>query len=320
MRFLHNPVSWGIGALATVTALALVAALLYVSPPGQQVVYFDTNDAASIRPGDQVRIAGINVGKVKNLELQADHVRVRADIDGSAFVGDKSQIEVRMLTVVGGYYVNLISLGDQPLDGNVIPMEHATMPYSLIRTLTDATEISDKVQAPPVNQVLNEMQHGLQGTNLETLTAVLDAGNSLMSMVERQRGQVTQVLDMSDEYIESLKNYREELRQIVAKISILEQTLSLYSEGFGGALFGLGKVLQGLRPVGIFYDNHRDEFLKKVRDWQAKGRLFVERNGMLVRNLHRLQDKIQRVLNTQNSQTPEFLATDLCIPMPGSPC
>ena len=49
---------------------ALVAGWLYVSPPRQNTVMFYTQDAASLRPGDQVRIAGVIVGKVNDLALE----------------------------------------------------------------------------------------------------------------------------------------------------------------------------------------------------------------------------------------------------------
>ena len=105
MKVLRNPTLWGASALAVVAVVALMAGLLYISPPGQKTFTFYTEDAASIHPGDQVRIAGIHVGKVKDLSLESDRVRVRAQVDDNAFVGDQSQVEVRMLTVVGGYYV-----------------------------------------------------------------------------------------------------------------------------------------------------------------------------------------------------------------------
>ncbi|ETB30562.1 mammalian cell entry protein, partial [Mycobacterium avium subsp. hominissuis 10-5606] len=125
-----------------VVVVGLAVGWLYVNPPNQQLVTFETDDAISVHPGDTVRIAGIVVGKVKDLAIEPHHVRVRASVDREAFVGDQSQVQVRMLTVVGGYYVTIISLGDAPLGSRPIPKERVTMPYSLIRTLTDSTKIT----------------------------------------------------------------------------------------------------------------------------------------------------------------------------------
>ena len=319
LKLLRHPTLWGAAALALTTAVALVAAWLYISPPGQETVTFYTDDAASIHPGDQVRIAGIAVGKVKDLTLESNRVRVRARVDGYAFVGDQSQVEVRMLTVVGGYYVNIVSLGDTPLGTKSIPLERVRMPYSLVQTLADATKITDKVNAKPLKESLDQLQQGLTGTNVESLSAIIDAGNSLMSTIEKQRGQVTAILDLSDEYIRALSNFGDGLRQLVRKTSIAEQALVLYGEQFGEGIKAFGGVLDQLSPVAYFYMNHRDKFLEKARDWLERARMWAEHNGVIVRGLREVRNKIERVLDAQNAP-PELLATDLCIPVPGSPC
>ncbi len=318
-QLLRSPTLWGVGGLALLAVAALTMSLLYISPPGEKIVTFYTEDAASIGTGDQVRIAGITVGKVKDLALNDNRVRVRAQVNADAFVGDQSQVEVRMLTVVGGYYVNLVSLGDNPLGTKPIPVERVTMPYNLMRILADTPKVTDNVNPVPIKQALDEMQQAFTGPNIESLGAMVDAGNSVMSTVEKQRGQVSAILSMSDEYIEALSKYRDGLRHLVRKASILEQTLIIYGEGFGGALKGIADVFDALAPVGNFYENHREDFLEKIRNWQEKARYWVERNGVIVRAIHLIRTKIERVLNAQNAP-PELLATDLCIPIPGSAC
>ena len=214
------PRAWAVCALVMATVVALVAAMLYIHPPGQKIVTFFTQDAASIRPGDQVaRSAGVNVGKVDGLSLDSNQVRVRVGVDDYAFVGNQSQVQVRMLTVVGGYYVNLVSLGDRPLGSTPISAERVTMPYSLIKTLADATKITDNVDAKPISESLNQVAQGLSGTNVESITAVVDAGNSLISTMDKQRGQVSAILNMSDEYIRSLSDFGGELKEMVRKAS-----------------------------------------------------------------------------------------------------
>lgn len=319
MNVLRNPKVLGSAAVAIVTALAIVAAMVYVSPPGNKIITFFTDDASSISPGLNVRIAGITVGQVKDLSIEPDEVRVRASVKGDAFVGDQSTVQVRMLTVVGGYYVSLESLGERPLGDRPIPKERVVLPYSLVRTLTDATKITDRVETAPINQSLNEVQQGLTGTNIETISSIVDAGKTMTDTLERQRGQLTQILDMSDEYIAQLSNYRGRLQELIEKVSILEQTLVLYGKGFAGALQGMGQVLQGIGPLGTFYMNHRDEFLEKIIRWQQIVRTWADRNGLIVRILKRTRTRLDDALDRQNSP-PELLATDLCIPVPGSPC
>lgn len=319
MKLLRHPTLWGVAALGLATVVALVAAMLYVNPPGEKTVTFYTEDAASVRPGDQVRIAGITVGRVKDLALESNRVRVRTQVDQDAFVGDQSQIQVRMLTVVGGYYVDLVSLGEAPLGEKPVPAERVTMPYNLMQTLADTPKLTDQVDPEPVNQSLDQMQRALTGSNLESLSAIVDAGNSLMATIDKQRGQVSAILELSDEYVRSLRNFSAGLRELVRKASIIEQTLVLYGERFAGSLKGIADVFDALAPVGVFYENHRDDFLEKVRHYQETARYWVERSGVIVRAIRLMRRKIEQVLEAETAP-PELLATDLCMPVPGGAC
>jgi phospholipid/cholesterol/gamma-HCH transport system substrate-binding protein len=319
MKVLRNPQVLGTAAVAIVAIFGIVAAMVYITPPGNKIVTFFTDDASSISPGLNVRIAGITVGQVKDLSIEPHEVRVRASVKGDAFVGDQSTVQVRMLTVVGGYYVSLESLGDRPLGDRPIPKDRVVLPYSLVRTLTDATKITDRVETAPINQSLNQVQQGLTGPNIETIASIVAAGTTMTDTLERQRGQLSQILNMSDEYIAQLSNYRGRLQDLIEKVAILEQTLVLYGKGFAAALQGMGQILQGIGPLGTFYINHRDQFLEKFIRWQQIVRTWADRNGLVVRILKRTRDRLDNALDRQNSP-PELLATDLCIPVPGTPC
>lgn len=319
MKLARSPLMWGTVAFALLTIVALVAAFLYISPPTQRYVTFYTDDAQSVRPGDDVRIAGVTVGKVKDLALESNRVRARLSVADNAFVGDQSQIEVRMLTVVGGYYVNIVSLGDTPLGDTPIPAARTTMPYSLMSTLVGTTKVTQNVDPKPFKESLDQLEQGLAGTNVETLGAIVDAGNSVMSAIDRQRGQVTAILNLSDEWIRSLKNFEGSLRVLVRHISILEATLNVYSTGFGAGIAGIGSILNQLTPVFLFYRHHHEEMIERVRRFTVKATDWVNRQGAITRSLSLIRNKIQRVLDAQGAP-PELLATDMCFPTPGTPC
>ena len=57
MSKFKNPTFWGVSALVLLAVFAVTAAGIYVNPPGRNAVEFYTDDVASIRVGDDVRIA-----------------------------------------------------------------------------------------------------------------------------------------------------------------------------------------------------------------------------------------------------------------------
>jgi phospholipid/cholesterol/gamma-HCH transport system substrate-binding protein len=198
-------------------------------------------------------------------------------------------------------------------------MERVKMPYNLMKTLTDSTKITEEIDAKPVKESLDQLKSGLSGDNIESLSAIVDAGNGLISTIERQRGQVTKILDFSDEYIQALNNYGDGLRTLVRKLSIAEQTLVLYGERFGQGVDAFNTILNQVSPLSYFYEAHRERLLEKMRNWLEKARMWSEHSGVIVRSLRAVRNKVERVLDAQNAP-PEFLATDLCVPIPESPC
>jgi phospholipid/cholesterol/gamma-HCH transport system substrate-binding protein len=320
-RSFRSPLLWGVVTIALTMIVALVVAWVYISPPRRQLVTFYTDDVASVRAGDSVRVAGIDVGEVKRVSLEPQHARVQLSVKDDVFIGDQTQVDVRMLTVVGGYFVTLLPLGDQPLGRRPVPIDRVTMPYSLIRALSDATKITDQVAPRPINESLNQIQRGLAGNNTEILAKILDAGNSVSEVLERQRGELTNILEMSNEYLETMNDSRELLEHLISRAAILEETLVLYGEKFGSSIAGLGKVVDDIYPVVPFYMSHQQDFLARVRGILAEIQAIADRNGVVVRVLRRIRGRMQTTLDAQNAGTPrELLATDLCFPIEGSRC
>lgn len=318
---LRSPMLWGLVTVALTMIVTLVVGWMYISPPHRQLVTFYTDDAASVRGGDSVRVAGIDVGTVKNISIEPQRVRVQLSVKDDVFIGNQTQVEVRMLTVVGGYFVTLVPLGERALGRNTIPMDRVTMPYSLIRTLSDATKITNQVAARPINESLNQLQQGLTGSNTEVLAKLLQAGNAVSEVMERQRGQLTGILNVSNEYIEQLNGNRELLEYMISRVAILEETLVLYGKGFGATTEGLGEITQRLAPVGPWYMSHRQDFLDRVRGILGEFQTIADRNGVVVRVLRRVRQRMQSTLDAQNAGTPpQLLATDLCFPTEGRRC
>ncbi|MFX0578494.1 MlaD family protein [Nocardia nepalensis] len=318
----RRPMLCGIIAIALAVVVAVALAVVYVRPPGRQAVVFFTDDSAAIRVGDSVRIAGLPVGKVTELSLEHDRVRVETAVASSAFVGDQSQIEVRMLTIVGGYYVNLVPLGDRRLGSAVIPEGRVRLPYSVMQTLADATKVTDNVKPAPVEQDLDQLQAGLTGSRIDSLRSIVAAGDDLIDTINRQRGQVSKILDVSNEYLRAFNEYRDGLVNLIRNAAILETTLVQYGDGFATALMGLGEVAQRISRVADFYVAHRDEALALMAQIKTAAQSVDQHLQPMIDDLRGVRGRMQDLLSAlgPGGQQPLLLATDLCIPLPTKPC
>ena len=87
----RNPVTIGAISLAVIALLILAAFKADQLPliGGGDTYYASFSEAGGIKPNDEVRVAGVRVGKVKAVELDGDHVRVEFLIDSGTEFGTR---------------------------------------------------------------------------------------------------------------------------------------------------------------------------------------------------------------------------------------
>ncbi len=102
---------WSIAAVAVTLVAVLVAAGVYVYAPGHYRVKAEFAEAGQISPGDSVRVAGVPVGTVKRVVLDSDHVDVEMAVRWGTVLGDQTRADVKMLTLVGGSFIDLTTAG-----------------------------------------------------------------------------------------------------------------------------------------------------------------------------------------------------------------
>lgn len=64
------------------------------------------SEAAGLKPSNEVRIAGVKVGKVTAVELDGDHVNVDFKVT-DAWVGNETSASIQIKTILGQKYLAL---------------------------------------------------------------------------------------------------------------------------------------------------------------------------------------------------------------------
>ena len=73
----RNDFAIGTGVVVSCLIVAAAIGIYYVAPTGTRTISFLTTDASSISVGQDVRVAGLSVGKVTEVELGAEPVKGR---------------------------------------------------------------------------------------------------------------------------------------------------------------------------------------------------------------------------------------------------
>ncbi|SNS32349.1 MCE family protein [Actinomadura mexicana] len=147
----RNPVPIGLSAFAIIIVLVALAMNLENIPliSGGKTHTAAFREAAGLRAGEEVRIAGVKVGKVTGLELDGDHVKVTFRVDDGVRLGDRTEADIKIKTILGAHYLALTPRGRGRL-GRSVPIERTHTPFEVVPAIS---ELSQRVGAIDVQQV-----------------------------------------------------------------------------------------------------------------------------------------------------------------------
>ena len=122
----RNPVPIGVIGIVAILLLMLLSfnanALPFIG--GGTTYHADFSDGSGLKSGDDVRIAGVKVGKVTGVALKGAMVRVALQINTSARIGDQTRADIKIKTLLGQKYIALSPAGVGKLHGD-IPLHNA---------------------------------------------------------------------------------------------------------------------------------------------------------------------------------------------------
>lgn len=133
----RNPVTIAVVGLVAIALVCLGAFYWKHLPLINSATGYAANfpEAAGLKSGDDVRVAGVKVGSVSSVTLQGTHVHVGFTVSG-AWVGDQSSAEIKIETLLGQKYLSIDPLGDKPLAaGATIPLARTIAPYDVTTAL-----------------------------------------------------------------------------------------------------------------------------------------------------------------------------------------
>lgn len=209
----RNPVVVGTISIA-VLALLLVAAMRAQDLPligGGDTYYASFSEAGGLKVGDEVRIAGVRVGRVDSMELDGNSVKVGFKVKTDAELGEQTRADIRVKTILGSMFLALTPAGSGELaDEATIPVERTTSPYDVVEAFEGLAETSGDIDTDQLAASLTtladltrntpeEFRAALSGVSAlsEVVASKDEEINSLLKNLDR----VSTVLDARDEDI-----------------------------------------------------------------------------------------------------------------------
>jgi phospholipid/cholesterol/gamma-HCH transport system substrate-binding protein len=163
----RNPVIVGAVSLAVIAAMILAAFNAESLPliGGGNTYYASFAEAGGLKANDEVRIAGVRVGKVKEVALDGDHVRVKFLVDSGAHFGPTTAAAIKVKTLLGAMYLSLEPSGSgQMSEGAEIPASRTSSPYDVVQAFSGLAQRSERIDTGQLAKSLNTLADLTQNT------------------------------------------------------------------------------------------------------------------------------------------------------------
>ena len=291
----RNPVPIGAAGLTVIAILLALAFNIDKLPLIGGGDHFSAafSEAGGLKEGDDVRIAGVKVGKVDGVDLAGAHVKVDFTVTEPVRFGQDSGASVRMKTLLGQKYLSLEPAGSGQLKEHAeIPLERTVSSYDIVDAFTDLatteedidtdqlatslTTLSDtfKDSPPQVRGALSGLSRlsrtiASRDAELKTLLA---SANSVSGTVAERNKAVESIIKDADLLMVELNARRDAIHTLFTNTSAMaEQITGLVRENRAQ----LKPALDQLTQVLAVLQRHEQDLDRTIRAMAPFTRLFA---------------------------------------------
>jgi phospholipid/cholesterol/gamma-HCH transport system substrate-binding protein len=233
-----------------------------------QPTYFGQfTDTAGINPGDKVRIAGMDVGTVRSLDIQGDHIVVGFSLGGHQ-IGVESRLSIRTDTILGKKNIEIEPKGSEILRPSaVLPIGQSTTPYQIYDAFFDVTKAAAGWDVDTIKRSLNVLSETVDQT-YPHLSAALDGVAKFSDTIGKRDEQITHLLAQANKVAAVLGNRSGQINQLLVGAQTLLAAFNQRSNAIDALLGNVSAVSTEVQ--GLIKDNpdlnHVLEELRTVTD------------------------------------------------------
>jgi virulence factor Mce-like protein len=188
----------------------------------------DFSDSGGIFVNAEVTYRGVSVGRVSDMQLVDDGVRVVMTIDpGASDIPADTEALVATRSAVGEQYV-ILRPGDEkgPFleDGSVIPQERTGIPIPVEQLLLNVDELVGSLDQENLRIVVDELGQAFAGAG-DDLGRLIDNGNLLLVRAEESLPQTLQLITDGQTVLRTQVDSRTAIQQWAADLRLVTDTL-----------------------------------------------------------------------------------------------
>jgi phospholipid/cholesterol/gamma-HCH transport system substrate-binding protein len=254
------------------------------------------SDVSGLQKGDQVRAAGVRVGKVTDIDVQPDStVVVSVAVDASLTLDDATTATIEYRNLIGDRIVQLASGGQAAQEmapGDMIPVANTASALDLDTLLNGFKPLFAGLNPTQVNELSQQLVQVLQGQEsaVETLTSRV---GSFTSTIAQREQLITQVISNLNQVLETVDGRRDEVGELIDALDIV---LTRFDQQDTEILVAAGKIDEFARQASGLLARARGDLTPDLRALTVAARgLNMERDELVavLRQLPRHYRKLQ---------------------------
>ena len=261
----RNPILIGVASisvLAVFTAAAFAVGLLHVLEDTYTVTGV-FKDAAGIRGGDTVRMAGVNAGRVVKVKADRIHGNVEIEfvVNKNVQLGPETTAEVALATLLGTKFLRLAGpvrapyLGDLPKEKRIIPVERTKTPFDVFELTTVGTRSIQRTDTEKLNTLIKQLGTITEGKQ-ETVRQLVDGIGRFSTALSERDAQLRSLLDRADRFSALLD---EKDQTITGLIDQSQAVLDLVAARRGDIVKGLRATNTAVGQLSGILASHKSQ-------------------------------------------------------------
>lgn len=249
-----------IGAIGLVFLLLLLYAAFNASNlpliGGGTVYHAEFTDAASLRTGDDVQIAGVKVGEVKSVGIDTSTNRVAVSFTvKNGWVGNQSTVDLKLKTLLGAKYLSVNSRGTAAQDpSQTITVKRTTSPLDVYPAFNKLTRTVQDIDTKQLAESFQVLAADFSGTP-ESVKPLVTGLSRLSDTIASRDTQLQQLLRAADAVTGTLADRDQDLAKLLQDGNLLLAELNARRDAIHSLLINTQVLSTQLR--GLVADNQK---------------------------------------------------------------
>jgi len=232
-------------ALACLVVLVLLAnTMLNQVAGGTHAFKADFTNVSGLRPGDDVRAAGVKVGRVQKVELHEGVARVSFDLAKKQPLYSDTRLSVRYQNLLGQRYLAMLPGPDSTTRlaaGTIVPASRTDPGFDLTALLNGFEPLFATLEPEQINRLSSSIIAVMQGQG-GTIESLLSETATLSGNLADKDEVLGRVLDNLTPLLRDLSAHSSEFEQTVGDLRTLMTGLAKERQSIGGSIDGVSKL------------------------------------------------------------------------------